>query len=445
MHSIFDVFLTLRESAQALPCSRNMYKVVSKTLGLQNILPLLSQGFTKISIVNPPAPDGTPFSKYSPPLRFSCFNYDPSSTHLITGDNGSGKRTKVRVWDRVGKLVSELQGDFLHSVRSVQLDMQSKRALASASSNDDSSVKLWDLTTGNLLYGKRPFSVSNPSAVCTGLNMGSILCGASNGRIQSINPAFPGDRIKSPFFGEEDGSRVTWICDAAQSDRVFSCNTENVLKIWDRNTRTCLSTRKEVASESEKLFYAASENRLFVGASKRYVHEFNASTGVLCKVYEVSDETATLFTWHYDSVKKWIFAGFYCKVAEATKTKIVVWEQKTSKVLYTFIISVAKGNRYPLKQIDFDPISNTLLTAGRGVQLWRLSNATGKLLAVISKDGDARVKWDRNNALLAIFKKYRDESDPESGTLTLLDYSNPSLQKPKAREESKEFKEGKGE
>lgn len=153
---------------------------------------------------------------------------------------------------------------------------------------------------------------------------------------------------------------------------------------------------------------------------------------------------------HYDPSKKLLFAAFNweCPNPNAIKGAPCTWKISYGQ-LVVWDLNIKLDPEKPrmrrkemcefpwllpdIRQIDFDPITNTLLIASRGPwnkQVYLKDFVTGKRIRTFP--GYTEFWWDRPNKLLVLFEpfeEYRDSYYPwdivrKGGTLSLIDYSN---------------------
>ena len=420
---------SLRGFVQTLPAQQELSKILPLVLGrcrmiqIQNSEPALKRGDS---------------------LPFNAFDYDPREQCVLTGDHGDYENVNVRLWNRRGEMLRQFAGhggdshEFYKSINSVCLDMERNRAMASSSSSDG-NVRVWDLRTGQLLFRQEPLA-QNLDRCAANFASNTLLCGSWSGYVRFVHLWRPDAPDRSPVLPEFHSGRlysgVSWMCDAPEIDRLFSMGTG--LKIWDRTKKTCLSTHDDVGGHDQKKYYDRVTQQLYVGTERSYIRVIDAVTGKTLKEFQDEKSDVELRALHFDTVKKWLFASFTYTVDKLDvkgeviswgRTKLVVWDTESGKMVRSFITLAKDGLCHVPTQIDFNPSSETILTAGNGVQLWDLS---GKLMSDFLPGGhDVRVRWDKENRLLVVLKPYFSHI-PETGTVTLVDYA--PLQQPPAKE-----------
>ncbi len=134
------------------------------------------------------------------------------------------------------------------------------------------------------------------------------------------------------------------------------------------------------------------------------IRELNPSSGETIRNFEEEHANSAFCAVHYDPVKKWLFGSCEWEVEEnggrESRTKVVVWSVKTGELLH--VIYLGKTDLSTNQQLDFDPTTNTLVTAATKVRLWDLS---GRCITTLSDSEkyNPRIRWDRANSTIVIF------------------------------------------
>ncbi|MFI5334653.1 MAG: hypothetical protein ACHQT8_05775 [Chlamydiales bacterium] len=359
-----------------------------------------------------------------------CFHYDADSNFLVAGGNDQAGIWGASTGGWLGSQLDRDSGkDYIHGVY-----CEGYQAL----SFDAQFIQIWNGLSQMTSATVEPFSRANLARVTASFKENYILCGSNRGNLALVEEN-GGEYVSLPFPDEHNRS-INWLSLASKVHRCFSaCDRSTVkglsgqasqLKVWDLKQRSCLATLDILDCGSP--VYNAKDNVLFAGTSEAIISQLDPSTGKKMRDFTQREKVESIFSLHYDAVKKWLFAG--CRFGDRSvpnNGKIVVWSVKTGEQLYAF--SSHNKDDGVFDQIDFDPCTHTFLTAGNsnnGVRLWDLS---GKCIQNLFCDfRHPQTRWDPTRSTLVIFDR-----DPHRyhQALAVLSYGQ---KKENAKPESKD-------
>lgn len=357
-----------------------------------------------------------------------CFDYDEEAGWLITGDQSNYyDQGMVKLWDLGGQQLSYkpqrhvLTNQLGKSAMSVKLDMRNKKAFC-ASGVFDGRVRLWDLESGEEEV-REPLG-DELTYASIDLNTETISCIRHDGCF-GLFTSKGFDQFKE---GSPPGTGTTgWVYDAPEIDRVFStggANLVGILQIWDRTQKTLLKTVKNSGGiKAERVYYAKDGKKLFISVNDK-LRQVDPLTGETIKEFErpIGRYDETLQVLHYSPQSRRVFASYHWSSWEhyGANVELAAWCAESGKLLQTIRTF---GKDRAINQIEFDPVTNTLLTASDRLQLWDLDSA--RLLGEIPAPVGTRVRWDRKNCRLIVHTL-------SQGKLTVFDYAPAPQERAKA-------------
>ncbi|KAF1360783.1 WD40 repeat-like protein [Lizonia empirigonia] len=284
-----------------------------------------------------------------------AFSHD--STRLASASDDS----TVKIWDAsTGACLQTLEG---HSgyVTSVAFSPDSTR-LASAS--DDSTVKIWDASTGACLQ-----TLEGHSGYVTSVAFSpdsTRLASASHDSTVKIWDASTGACLQTL---EGHSSWVSSVAFSHDSTRLASASDDSTVKIWDASTGACLQTLEGHSGYVTSVAFSPDLTRLASASDDSTVKIWDASTGACLQTLE----------GHSRAISSVAFSPDSTRLASASHDSTVkIWDASTGACLQTL-----EGHSSWVSSVAFSPDSTRLASASHDstVKIWDAS--TGACLQTL--------------------------------------------------------------
>jgi WD40 repeat protein len=406
-----DALLSAMESGQNLQTLVNAnlplekYPTVSPLLVLQTILDNIRQT-NQIDT----------YQKGVNSLRF--FQKDNQIQQIATaGDDG-----KVKLWNRLGQQLSELEAHPGSSIKSVEFSSD-KQIFATAAT--DGTAKLWELSKNNL----------------DNLKAASLLAEfkGHQGSINNVRLTRDGQEIVTTG---EDGTLMLWALNGKQRVKIQAHNNsikslnlsqdgkqiatageDGMAKLWDVNGKL-LAEFKGHQDSVNSVWFSPDNQQLATASDDGMVRLWNLN-GKLLKEFRASEGSV-------ESVRLSPLDGKQLATSGKDGT-VRLWD------IHGKLLAEFNGHQGSVQSIRFSPDGKQLATAGKDdgtVRLWNVPekqwvkleghegsihsarvSLDNKLVATAGKDGMVRL-WDLNGKLWKEFKA-------NDGSIESIRFSSP--------------------
>lgn len=158
-----------------------------------------------------------------PGVFMQAVEFTPDGEHLVTADGS--QTNNVRIWNLATQTTIHTLGEHVGTVKAMGFIAGGLLATA----GDDGTVRLWDVDTGAGVRTLQSAGQYLSSLVVSREGTRVVVAGAE-GRITSWN-ALTGEIERSWV-----GPNLHGLSAAAESDRVFAAQTDNVVREWDVET-----------------------------------------------------------------------------------------------------------------------------------------------------------------------------------------------------------------
>ncbi|MBN3889395.1 MAG: ribosome assembly protein 4 [Nostoc sp. JL31] len=313
--------------------------------------------------------------------------YSPDGQHLASA---SSDKT-IKIWDvSSGQLLKSLTGH-RDAVSSVAYS-PNRQQLASASF--DKTIKIWDVSSGKLLKSLTGHS-SGVISIAYSPN-GQQLASASFDKTIKIWDVSSGKLLKS-LTGHSSG--VISIAYSPNGQQLASASFDKTIKIWDVSSGKLLKTLTGHSSGVNSVAYSPNGQQLA-----------SASGDKTIKIWDVSsDKPLKTLTGHSDGIKSVAYSPNGQQLASASFDKTIkIWDVSSDKLLKTLT-----GN-----SVAYSPNGQQLASASddKTIKIWDVSN--GKLLKTLTGHRDAvnSIAYSPNGQQLA--------SASDDKTIKIWDVSN---------------------
>ena len=315
--------------------------------------------------------------------RLDSYNYKNTYTRSLTGHSdrvwhialspdghtvaSASEDTTVKLWDlNTGECLQTLRGH-QHWVWSVNFGNSGKWLVSSSS---DRTIKLWDVATGKCL---------------------TTFCG-HQGRVTGVNPS-PDERhlISSSsdrtikLWDIATGKCLTTFC--GHQDRIWSISLSpdgrilasggdnNTIKLWDTKTGECLKSLEGYADATQEIDLSPDGRILASGHDDRTIKLWDLKTGKICHT----------LCGHSSRIWSIVFAPFYRDRSQTKEPKLLasgsfdhtikIWNWETAECLHAL-----KGHLSWVLRVAFSPDAKLLASSSydRTIKLWDV--ATGRCL-----------------------------------------------------------------
>ena len=259
--------------------------------------------------------------------------------------------------------------DHEKTVRSVALSSDGQHA---ASGSEDRTVRLWDITCGELVHTFHGHSGAVRSVAFS--PDGKYLLSGSNDRTLRLWDVASGDTIRV-FEGHEKS--VGGVAFSPDGTLALSGSSDATVRVWNVAT-----------GEEQQIFTEHTDVVWSVAFSPGGQTALSGSTDRTVRVWDVtSGQSLLVFTGHTGNVWDVAFSpDGTLALSGSNDATLMLWEVSTGQIIRTF-----RGHALPVWSVAFSPDGQTALSGStdRTVRLWDI--ASGDLLAISS--GHTDVVW----------------------------------------------------
>ncbi|KAF2850325.1 WD40 repeat-like protein [Plenodomus tracheiphilus IPT5] len=277
-----------------------------------------------------------------------AFSHD--STWIASGSDDS----TVKIWDASsGECLQTLEG---HSsgVNSVVFSHDSTRI---ASGSRDSTVKIWDASSGDCLQTLKDH-IGRVNSVVFSYNS-TWIASASYDKTVKIWDASSGDCLQTL---EGHNGQVLFVTFSHNSTQIASASGDHTVKIWDASSGDCLQTLKGHSNAVTSVVFSYDSIRIASGSHDSTVKIWDASSGDCLQTLKGYSSAVSSVAFSHDSAQ----------IASALHNSIVkIWDASSSDCLQTL-----EGHSDGVKSVVFSHDSTRIASASydRTVKIWNASS-----------------------------------------------------------------------
>ena len=273
--------------------------------------------------------------------------FSPDGQTLASGSYD----TTIKLWDvKTGNLLQTLSGHS-NSVLSVAYSPDGQTL---ASGSMDKTIKLWDVKTGNLLQTLTGHSdlvwpvVYSPD--------GQTLASGSSDRTIKLWNVKTGNLLQT-LTGHSDA-----VCSVAYSPdgQTLASGSKDTMKLWDVKTGNLLQTLTGHSDAVCSVAYSPDGQTLASGSMDKTIKLWNVKTGNLLQT----------LSGHSDMVNSVAYSLDGQTLASGSKDKTIkLWDVKTGNLMQTLT-----GHSEPVLSVAYSPDGKTLVSGSsdKTINIWRL-------------------------------------------------------------------------
>ncbi|KAL1641203.1 hypothetical protein SLS61_010182 [Didymella pomorum] len=283
-------------------------------------------------------------SGYVPSVAFSH-----DSTRLASGSSDS----TVKIWDASsGACLQTLKG---HSDRvwSVAFSHDSTRL---ASGSDDNTVKIWDASSGTCLQTLKGHSDRVRSVAFS--HDSTRLASGSDDNTVKIWDASGGACLQTL---DGHSSNVQSVAFSHDSTRLASGSDDNTVKIWDASSGVCLQTLKGHSDWVHSVAFSHESTRLASASRDCTVKIWDASSGTCLQTLKGHSDRVWSVAFSHDSTR--LASG-------SDDNTVKIWDASSGACLQTL-----EGHRTRVRSVAFSHDSTRLASGSSDstVKIWDAS------------------------------------------------------------------------
>jgi WD40 repeat protein len=331
-------------------------------------------------------------------LGFSI-NWSPDDAMIAS----SSEDGTIKIWNvSTGKLLKTLQGH-MGSIWSVAwsavltTDWQENNIII-ASSGADQTVRLWNAFTGKLLMTLKG---SNNSVRCASWNsisksakqncstsIGYNLVSGTNDRIVRLWRI----DIDEEMILRELSGHTHWILSAAWSSdgaMVASSSADQTIKLWNIATETPLKTLRGHSNWSWSIAWNMDGTLLVSGSDDQSVKLWDVQTGNVLKSFQGHADWVRAVTWSPDGTM--VASGSY-------DHSVKIWDVQTGQILKTL-----DEHNNAVRSVAWSPDGTMIASASydNSIKIWDVQ--TGEVLKTLNGHTSwvRTVTWSPDGSLIA--------------------------------------------
>lgn len=290
-------------------------------------------------------------------LPINSIVFSNEGTQILVGGND----TNVRIWRLSdGRIVKTFNGH-TDCVKTVAF---SNQGFFVASGSVDKTMRIWDRSSGKMIQKININSIVN--SVAFSPNMNFLASGASDYGVYLFGYKQKTWIHYKTIFGHKES--ITKVVFAPDSQSVFSCSYDQLIKQWDCDNATTLAL-KTFDSNSGPVFSItisiSKDGNHMLSVANNKIHLWDTKNGKILKTFIGQD-------WNIRSV---FFSPDGDSILSCTENKIKIWDK--SEFLH---FKLHEGHQGSILSISFSPDGVALASGGvdNSVKLW--NKTTGKLL-----------------------------------------------------------------
>lgn len=299
--------------------------------------------------------------------------FNPDGQTLIS----ASENQTMKLWDVLtGQCLRTVDG-YSNWVLSVAFSPDGQML---ASSSEDQRVRLWDVVTGECLQTLQGHTnlVSSVTFAPQNINVrtgkfitsdietkqeSQILASTSDDTTIKLWDATTGECVKT-LWGHSSWVNAVSFSDDGQI--LASASRDQTIKLWDWRTGECLHTLEGHTHHVKTVAFNPQSSKLASGSDDNTVKLWDVSTGICLQTFQ----------GHSDWVLSVVFSPCAGMLASASGDQTIkLWDVSTGENLKTF-----QGHTYRVRTIAFSPDGKTLASGSddQTVKLWDVS--TGEIL-----------------------------------------------------------------
>src|SRR6266516_1917869 len=306
------------------------------------------------SVSSPPAlpPKSLPYRYTGHTSTVNSIAWAPDGKRLAS----AGDDSTVQVWDASSGSLLFTYKRHTSTVNSIAWAPDGKRL---ASAGADSTVQVWDASSGSLLFTYKGHTGTVNSVAWA--PDGKRLASAGVDRTVQVWDASSG----SPLFTyKRHTSTVNSIAWAPDGKRLASGGADSTVQVWDASSGSPLFTYKRHTSTVNSIAWAPDGKRLASAGVARTVQVWDASSGSPLFAYKRHTSTVNSIAWAPDG--KRLASGGVARTVQ-------VWDASSGSPLFAY-----KRHTSTVNSIAWAPDGKRLASAGvaRTVQVWDASSGS---------------------------------------------------------------------
>ncbi|WP_019503871.1 AAA-like domain-containing protein [Pleurocapsa sp. PCC 7319] len=296
------------------------------------------------------------------------------------------------------------------SIKSISYSPDGK-TIASASA--DKTIRIWDVTTGNILqvlngHDRSVTSISySPD--------GKTIASASADKTIRIWDVTTGNILQVLTGHENSINNVTYSPDGKT---ITSASTDKTIRIWDVATGQELQTLSGHTRYVNDLSYSPDGKTIATASADKTIRIWNVTTG----------NTLQILTGHEDSVESVIYSPDGKQISSASSDKTIrIWDVTTGNIL-----QILTGHEDSVESVIYSPDGKQIATASadKTIRIWDVAtdntlqilsghednverviySPDGKTIASASADGTIRI-WDADATPSEELRKFKGHED----------------------------------
>ncbi|XRB15424.1 EF-hand domain-containing protein [Pseudoscourfieldia marina] len=299
-------------------------------------------------------------------LGVTSASYSADGTRIVSASDDS----TVRIWDATtGACISVLEGH-TGQVESASYSADGTRIV---SASYDKSVRVWDATTGACLSVLEGHSstVTSASYSADGTRIVSASCdntirvwNATTGACLSVL--------------EDHTDYVSSASYSADGTRIVSASYDRSVRVWDATTGACISVLEGHSNWVTSASYSADGTRIVSSSWDNTVRVWDATTGTCISELE----------GHSDTVNSASYSADGTRIVSASQDSTVrVWDATTGACL-----SVLEGHSHEVTSASYSADGTRIVSASEDLTVRIWDATTGARLPVLVEGHSSRVR-----------------------------------------------------
>jgi WD40 repeat protein len=274
------------------------------------------------------------------------FSHD--STHFATASDDS----TVKIWDTSsGDCLQILKGHANH-VRSIAFSHDSAR-LASAS--NDRTLRIWDVSNGQYECVRAIDAHTDDVTSVTFSHDSTLLASASDDTTVKLWRSENGECVRTL---EGHTNHVNAVAFSHDSGRLASASSDRTIRLWNTHSGECLSILIGHAHSVSSVTFSHESNQIASASNDYTLRIWNTSNGQCLRVFE----------GHTDCVCSVIYSHDSTKLASASRNSMIkIWSADSGECLQTL-----EGHTDNVTSIAFSHDSTSLASVAwdHTIRIW---------------------------------------------------------------------------